>query len=94
MEEVVVKDPEINVEEVGVEDPGIDVKEYTRKMEPRNQEQELETVVTQESMWMYQMQGSEDYFADHWLYALKNKCVFRDVLKVVRDSESRIDRGS
>ena len=55
-------------------------EEIQEKREPRNQESELETVVTQES--------------GHWLYALKNKCVFRDVLKVVRDSESRIVRGS
>ena len=36
----------------------------------------------------------EDHFAGHWLYALKNKCVFRDVLKVARDFKSRIVRGS
>ena len=36
----------------------------------------------------------DDDFAGHWLYALKNKCVFRDVLKVVRCFRSRIVRGS
>ena len=67
------------------------MRSESRRKGPRNQESELETAVTQESCTKSR---EEDHFAGHWLYALKNKCVFRDVLKVARDFKSRIVRGS